>query len=117
MQYASSAAFAGWLAPRIADADVVHGPVVATNVEGLPTTLADCRGVLVPSEDPDALAAAIEGVLSGHWTPDFAAGQRYAARFSAARVASYYMAVYRELVTGLRSAPPSTRLEARRRAA
>ena len=97
---------------------MAHGvPVVATNVEGLPTTLADCRGVLVPSEDPDGLAAAIEGVLSGHLTPDLAAARRYAARFTADRVAAYYMAVYRELVTGTRSAPHSTRLEARRRAA
>jgi glycosyltransferase involved in cell wall biosynthesis len=98
---------------------MAHGvPVVATNVEGLPTTLADCRGVLVPSEDADALAAGIEDVLSGHRTPDLAAGRRYAARFTAARVAAYYMAVYRELVTGIRSAPPDTgRLASRRRAA
>jgi glycosyltransferase involved in cell wall biosynthesis len=92
---------------------MAHGvPVVATNVEGLPSTLADGRGLLVPSEDPGALAAAIDDVLRGRRIPDLAAARRYAARYTARRVAGYYLAIYRRLVSGARSAPP---LSVRRR--
>ena len=93
-------------------------PVLATNVEGLPTTLADGRGLLVPSEDPGALADAIEDVLSGRRIPDLEAARRYAARHTALRVAAYYLTVYRELVSRRRSAAPmSARDRADRRAA
>jgi glycosyltransferase involved in cell wall biosynthesis len=80
-----------------------HGlPVVATNVEGLPGTLADCRGVLVPTEDPRALARAIDDVLTGARRPDIAGGRRYAERFTAERVAHEYAGVYlRVLGTGV----------------
>jgi glycosyltransferase involved in cell wall biosynthesis len=71
--------------------------VVATNVEGLPTTLADGRGVLVPPEDPAALARAVDDVLSGARLPDLTAARRYAERFTADRVAEYYARVYRSL--------------------
>jgi glycosyltransferase involved in cell wall biosynthesis len=96
-----------------------HGvPVVATNVEGLPTTLADRRGLLVRPEDPDALAGAIAGALSGRRVPDLSAARRYAACYTATRVAAYYLAIYRGLLSGVR---PSTRLgegrRTRRRAA
>jgi glycosyltransferase involved in cell wall biosynthesis len=85
---------------------MAHGvPVVATNIEGLPTTLADGRGVLVQHEDPAALASAIDDVLSGRRTPDLEAARRYAARHTAERVAAYYEAVYRRLV----STAPSVR--------
>jgi len=74
---------------------MAHGvPVVATNVEGLPTTLAEGRGILVPAEDPVALARAIDEVLTGVRRPDLAAARRYAERFMADRVAGYYDAVY-----------------------
>jgi glycosyltransferase involved in cell wall biosynthesis len=77
---------------------MAHGvPVVATNVEGLPTTLADGRGVLVPPEDPAALARAVDDVLSGARLPDLTAARRYAERFTADRVAEYYARVYRSL--------------------
>jgi glycosyltransferase involved in cell wall biosynthesis len=83
---------------------MAHGvPVVATNVEGLPTTLADGRGVLVPSEDPSALARAMDDVLSGRRVPDLAAARRYAARYTAARVAAYYLTVYRRLSAARRA--------------
>ena len=69
-------------------------PVVATAVEGLLITLADGRGVLVPPEDPAALAAAITAVLAGEVRPDAAAGRRYAQRFDAADIAADYLAAY-----------------------
>jgi glycosyltransferase involved in cell wall biosynthesis len=98
---------------------MAHGvPVVATNVEGLPITLAEGRGLLVAPEDPDALAGAINDALSGRRLPDLAAARRYAARHTPARVAAYYLAIYRGLVSRVR---PATRLlegqRARRRAA
>jgi glycosyltransferase involved in cell wall biosynthesis len=77
---------------------MAHGvPVVATNVEGLPTTLAAGRGVLVRPEDPAALARAVDDVLSGARVPDLTAARRYAERFTADRVAEYYARVYRSL--------------------
>jgi glycosyltransferase involved in cell wall biosynthesis len=88
-------------------------PVVATNVEGLPTTLADGRGVLVPPEDPDALARAIGEALSGRRVPDLAAARRYAARHSAEAIADYYLAIYR----GLLSVAPTAAALARPRRA
>ena len=77
---------------------MAHGvPVVATNVEGLPTTLADGRGVLVPPDDPAALASTIDDVLVGARRPDLAAARRYAERFTAERVANYYAEIYERL--------------------
>jgi glycosyltransferase involved in cell wall biosynthesis len=98
---------------------MAHGvPVVATNVEGLPTTLADGRGLLVPPEDPDALAGAIEDVLSGRRVPDLPAARRYAARYTAKRVAAYYLAIYGRLVTARASTTTdSGDFASRRRAA
>jgi glycosyltransferase involved in cell wall biosynthesis len=98
---------------------MAHGvPVVATNVEGLPATLAQGRGLLVRPEDPDALAGAIDDALSGRRVPDLAAARRYAARYTATRVAAYHLAIYRGLVSGGR---PATRFgrhqRTRRRAA
>lgn len=72
-------------------------PVVATAVDGLPTTLADGRGLLVPPEDPAALAAAIRGVLAGEIRIDPGPGKRYAAGFEAARIGADYFAVYQAL--------------------
>lgn len=80
---------------------MAHGvPVVATNVEGLPITLGEGRGMLVPPEDPDALAGAIDDVLSCRRLPDLDAARRYAARYTATRVAAYYLAIYRRLISG-----------------
>jgi glycosyltransferase involved in cell wall biosynthesis len=98
---------------------MAHGvPVVASNVEGLPVTLADGRGLLVRPEDPDALARAIGDALSGRRVPDLAAARRYAARYTATRVAAYYLAIYRGLLSGARPATPlATRPRPSRRAA
>jgi glycosyltransferase involved in cell wall biosynthesis len=73
-------------------------PVVGTAVEGLRATLGSRRGVLVPPEDPDALAAAIEDVLSGRIRPDLGRARRYAEAFTPARVTSAYAREYATLV-------------------
>jgi glycosyltransferase involved in cell wall biosynthesis len=73
-------------------------PVIATAVEGLPTTLARGRGVLVPPEDAQALADAISGVLDGRIRPNLGRARAYAARFTVAPVADVYEREYRELV-------------------
>ncbi|MDP9347433.1 MAG: glycosyltransferase [Actinomycetota bacterium] len=75
-------------------------PVVGTDVEGLPDTLGQDRGLLVPPEDPDALAAALDAVLRGERTTDIAGAQAYARRFAPARVAARYAAVYRDILAG-----------------
>jgi glycosyltransferase involved in cell wall biosynthesis len=71
-------------------------PVVGTRVDGLQHTLGSGRGLLVPPEDPDALAGALEQVLAGR-CPDPAPGHRYATEFTPAAVAARYAAVYRSL--------------------
>lgn len=70
-------------------------PVVATWVEGLPTTLAGGRGVLVPPDDPQALAEALTAVLAGEVVTDLDAGRSYARSFDAATIAADYFADYR----------------------
>jgi glycosyltransferase involved in cell wall biosynthesis len=72
-------------------------PVVATAVEGLPDTLAAGRGVLVPADEPRALAGAIGAVLAGLCESDVAAARAYAQRFTPEKVASRYASVYRAL--------------------
>jgi glycosyltransferase involved in cell wall biosynthesis len=72
-------------------------PVVACSVDGLPTTLADRRGVLV-SPQPAALAAGIHAVLNGAADIDIAEGRRYAASFHPAQIASEYFAVYQQVL-------------------
>jgi glycosyltransferase involved in cell wall biosynthesis len=72
-------------------------PVVATAVEGLPTTLGEDRGVLVAPDDPDALARTLEDVIAGRRVPDFDAARAYARRFAIEPVADYYAAAYGEL--------------------
>ena len=74
-------------------------PVVASNVEGLPETLADGRGILVPADEPRALASAIGEVLAGRGSSDLDAARAYARRFTPERVARRYASVYRALAT------------------
>jgi glycosyltransferase involved in cell wall biosynthesis len=73
-------------------------PVVAASVEGLPITLGAGRGVLVPPEDPAALAAALEDVLAGRRTTNLEDARAYALRFSSTRVAAVYASAYRTLL-------------------
>jgi glycosyltransferase involved in cell wall biosynthesis len=72
-------------------------PVVGTAVEGLPETLACGRGVLVPPDEPRALAGAIGAVLAGLCECDLDGARAYAQRYSPERIASRYASVYRAL--------------------
>jgi glycosyltransferase involved in cell wall biosynthesis len=72
-------------------------PVVATAVDGLPVTLADRRGLLVPP-DPGGIAAGIQLVLDGGGDIDTAGGRRYAAAFEPERIARDYLTVYEQLL-------------------
>jgi glycosyltransferase involved in cell wall biosynthesis len=84
-------------------------PVVAAAVGGLREVLADDRGILVPPEDPDALAAALDDVLAGRRRPDLAAARAYAAEFTPARMGRLYAARYSDLVAAARpAAVPAT---------
>jgi len=77
-------------------------PVVGTSVEALPEVLDRGRGILVPPEDPEALARALEDVLAGRRSTDRAAARAYAAQFTPARVAARYAAHYRQLAEAAR---------------
>lgn len=72
-------------------------PVIGTRVDGLRLTLSGDRGVLVPPENPDALATALAAVLAGH-RPDPGPGRRYAAKFTPGAVAARYADIYRSLL-------------------
>ena len=73
-------------------------PVVGTAVDGLARTLGQGRGVLVPPEDPPALAAALTRVLAGE-RPDPVPGRAYAQQFTPSAAAAVYAAAYRQLLT------------------
>jgi glycosyltransferase involved in cell wall biosynthesis len=72
-------------------------PVVGTDVDGFPETLGDGRGVIVPAEDPEALAAALEGILAGTLCPDTTAARTWARQFEIERVASVYERAYEDV--------------------
>jgi glycosyltransferase involved in cell wall biosynthesis len=71
-------------------------PVVGTDVDGFPETLGDDRGVIVRSEDPGAVAFALERVLAGTVRPDTAAARVWARQFDTDRVAAVYESAYLE---------------------
>lgn len=73
-------------------------PVIGTAVEGLPITLGEGRGILVPAEDPAALAIAIDDVLGGSLRPDPGPGRVYAQQFSVPAVSGQYADVYNALL-------------------
>ncbi|MBA2513005.1 MAG: glycosyltransferase family 4 protein [Solirubrobacterales bacterium] len=72
-------------------------PVVGTDVDDLPLTLGEGRGIVVPNEDPAALAAALEDVLAGRRMPDLRGARAYARRFEVEAVAAHYARAYAEL--------------------
>lgn len=72
-------------------------PVIGTAVEGLPITLGEGRGMLVPAEDPAALAKAIDAVVNGSLRPDPGPGRDYAQQFTMTAVAASYAGIYRRL--------------------
>jgi len=75
-------------------------PVIGTDVDGFPDTLADGRGILVAPEDPEALARALEQVLSGQRRTDTAGARVWAAQFDVDRVAAVYEQTYIEFRPG-----------------
>jgi glycosyltransferase involved in cell wall biosynthesis len=50
-------------------------PVVATNVGGIPELMDATSGRLIPSHDPESLAAALDQVLATPWEPSQIAGR------------------------------------------
>ena len=72
-------------------------PVVGTAVDGLARTLAEGRGILVPPQDPGALAAALSRVLAGE-RPDPAPGRTYARQFTPSAAAAVYARAYDQLL-------------------
>jgi glycosyltransferase involved in cell wall biosynthesis len=72
-------------------------PVVGTNVDGFPDTLADRRGIKVPSEDPEALAAALEEILDGGLRTDTAGARKWARQFDTEPVTTVYEQAYNDL--------------------
>jgi glycosyltransferase involved in cell wall biosynthesis len=72
-------------------------PVVGTAVDGLARTLGDGRGVLVPPDDPRALAGALSRALAGE-RPDPARGREYARQFTPGAAAAMYAGAYGELL-------------------
>jgi glycosyltransferase involved in cell wall biosynthesis len=73
--------------------------VVGTNVDGLAHTLSQARGVTVAPDDPLALSQAISETLAGRSPTDRAGAIKYARQFTTARVAAFYLAEYRAMVT------------------
>jgi glycosyltransferase involved in cell wall biosynthesis len=75
-------------------------PIVASSVDGIPEALNNgAAGVLVPSEDVDALTAAISGVLasSARRASLSKAGRKRSAFYSVAKMTDGYTRVYEDL--------------------
>lgn len=90
-------------------------PVIGTAIDGLAQTLSDGRGMAVAPDDPEALAGAIETVLTGEGAVDLGGAREWARRFGLEQVAAAYEATYHELlarpVLGFRDAQPPVRAE------
>jgi glycosyltransferase involved in cell wall biosynthesis len=73
-------------------------PVVATNVSSIPEIVADGEtGLLVPPDDPDALAVALARVLADPGTFGAAGRERARTEFSVARMVDETLAVYAQI--------------------
>ncbi|WP_110643222.1 glycosyltransferase [Salinicola sp. CPA57] len=79
-----------------------HGvPIVASDVDGIPDLIEhDVSGLLVPTGDPEALAAALAALLDGpaHRQRLVAAARRQLEAFTPAAMAEAYLALYRGLL-------------------
>jgi glycosyltransferase involved in cell wall biosynthesis len=71
-------------------------PVVATCVGGLPEVVSDESGLLVPPENPDALAEALIGAMEQPW--DARGIVEQAQRYDAEKMASRTWELYREVL-------------------
>ncbi|WP_051323850.1 glycosyltransferase [Candidatus Solirubrobacter pratensis] len=77
---------------------LAHGvPVIGTDVDGFPATLGDGRGILVPPEDPQALAAALDLVLNDE-LPRPLRLRDFTDHYEPTRVADVYESTYRDLL-------------------
>ncbi len=74
-------------------------PVVATDAGGLPEVLGD-TGIVVPKEDPAALASGILRALAGDHPPVAAAAVRARERFGVAQMVTSTCLVYRDILGG-----------------
>jgi glycosyltransferase involved in cell wall biosynthesis len=78
---------------------LAHGvPVIGTDVDGFPATLGHDRGIIVPPDDPQALAAALRVVLDGELTRPRPL-RDFTDQYEPARVADVYERTYRGLLT------------------
>ena len=78
---------------------LAHGvPVIGTDVDGFSATLGHDRGIIVPPDDPQALAAALRVVLDGE-LPRPRPLRDFTDQYEPARVADVYEHTYRELLT------------------
>jgi glycosyltransferase involved in cell wall biosynthesis len=83
-------------------------PVIGTAVDGLARTLGNGRGVLIPPDNPPALALALTRILAGEH-PDPGPGRSYARQFTPSAVAALYFTAYCSLLTSrARSRRPGT---------
>jgi glycosyltransferase involved in cell wall biosynthesis len=77
-------------------------PVIASDVGGIPELVEDgCTGILVPTDDPTALAEAIAGLIEDSETRRRMAGAsttRATERFTLELQVDRYLALYRELI-------------------
>jgi glycosyltransferase involved in cell wall biosynthesis len=72
--------------------------LLLTTLDGiLGTHMGNGRGVLVPPDDPHALAAALSRVLGGQ-RPDSGPGRAYARQFTPSAAAAVYLGAYRRLL-------------------
>jgi glycosyltransferase involved in cell wall biosynthesis len=86
---------------------LAHGvPVIGTDVDGFPVTLGQDRGIIVPPDDPQALAAAL-GVVLDHEIPRPRPLRDFTDQYEPARVADVYERTYRELVARRRAGTPA----------
>jgi len=83
----------------VVEAMLAGVPVVVTDAGGLPEVVGDC-GVVVPRDDPPALAHAIRRVLAGDHPSVEAAAARAQARFSVAAMVEGTLAVYAAIAAG-----------------
>ena len=83
------------------EAMAARTPIVTTSVGGIPDLLSPSEGMLVPPEDPGALAAAIRATIDDPGTASAraqAAQQRQRAEFDVAPWAARYESLYRHLI-------------------
>ena len=85
-------------------------PIVSTTVGGIPEMVSDRDGILVPPEDPAALADALDRVLSNAEPFDGAdISARATARYGLAAVGSQLQAIYSSVVSASRGEPSEAR--------